>query len=217
MSPGGRHAFVLGLILGTHVFLAYFFEHSVLTFRSNTHPQDLPDLSVTFIQGPRQLTLRSKNGRRTSKALRASSNTLSLPSQEVPPLRADDQSSPSSITDWHSEAHAAADNTLEHEQQQARERAFARTPAGSNVADSPGVFGSEQQNHRTGKVEDGTRVWVTDNCYFEVPRGGPPPRMAGEFHLLTRICKPPSTGGGDKMFEEMKPDSLKTLPILPSH
>jgi hypothetical protein len=73
------------------------------------------------------------------------------------------------------------------------------------LPDKPGVFGSEQQNHRAGQVEDGQRFWVTDGCYFDIPRGSPPPRMAGEFHLLTPTCQPPATGGGDKMFQHLKP------------
>jgi hypothetical protein len=53
------------------------------------------------------------------------------------------------------------------------------------------------------------RYWVTENCYFDIPRGFPPPPIPGEFHLLTPQCKPPPTGGGDNMFDVATPDYLR--------
>src|SRR6185312_3755911 len=109
-------------------------------------------------------------------------------------------------------AQAAATDILERERQKSTKRPLSHPTPAPDAPQAPGVFGSAQDNHRAGQVEDGQRFWVTDDCYFEIPRGAPPPRMAGEFHLLTRTCKPPQTGGGDRMFEALKPDSLKQLP-----
>jgi hypothetical protein len=79
----------------------------------------------------------------------------------------------------------------------------------------PGIFGSEAANRRAGTVEqfdDGAeRYWVSDNCYFDADRRPPPIAFAGQVRLMTRSCKPPPTGGGDRMFEQLTPDYLKGL------
>jgi hypothetical protein len=131
----------------------------------------------------------------------------------IPPdIRPISSDSAPTITDWSSAAHAAAADTLERERQGSPTSPFTHTPREPDPPGKPGIFGSEQLNHRAGQVDGGTRFWVNDNCYFDVPTGSPPPRMAGEFHLLTRVCNPPPTGGGDKMFEDLKPDAMKKLP-----
>jgi hypothetical protein len=117
------------------------------------------------------------------------------------------------ITDWDAAAQGAADEVLRQERERAARRSFEHTFAKPGSADKPGVFGSQKQNDRAGLVEEGERFWVNHDCYFDIPRGAPPPRIAGEYHLLTRTCKPPPTGGGERMFENLTPDYLKKLPV----
>jgi hypothetical protein len=136
---------------------------------------------------------------------------------QIPPIEADSQPITPGITDWNAEASAAAADVLERARRKAGENHFDHVPNATNAAGNSGVFGSEEQNHRAGMVEGGSRFWVTDNCYYDFPRGlPPPPRMTGEFHLMTPTCKPPPTGGGGKMFDDLKPEALRTPPMAPA-
>lgn len=129
---------------------------------------------------------------------------------QIAPIEVEPEPITPGTTDWRSEASAAAAEALE------RARRLGRAPNASDATSKPGVFGSQQQNHRAGQVEGGSRFWVTDNCYYDFPRGlPPPPRLAGEFHLMTPTCKPPPTGGGDKMFDDLKPQYLRAPPAAP--
>jgi len=215
MSPGRGRLLAFGLVLGAHVLLAYILDQGVLTSESKARPDDVVPISLTFIEERAQLSSPP------AKTTRAPAPTAAPPAKardlnrlEVPPIRFEEEPG-SSITDWSAEAHAAAADTLEQERQKSRRRSFTDTPTAPLAPDSPSIFGSQQQNRRAGQVEGGTRFWVTDNCYYDVPRGTPPPRMAGEFHLLTPTCKPAPTGGGERMFEHLKPESLKSLPKKP--
>ena len=116
------------------------------------------------------------------------------------------------ITDWGWEARAAVQETLRHETAKSRQRAFAHRFPAPAAPDTGGVFGSEKENRRAGRVEDGEIFWVTDDCYFDFPRARPLPHAAGEFHLLTPLCKPAPQGGGSHMFEELTPDYLRRAP-----
>jgi hypothetical protein len=125
--------------------------------------------------------------------------------KEVAPITIDAEPTHQGPIDWSSEARTAAADLV------ARTGAKATGNGTDQMAGNAGVFGSGAKNHRAGMVEGGTRYWVTDNCYYDFPRGLPPPaRLAGEFHLLTRTCKHPPTGGGANMFDALKPESLRT-------
>ena len=213
MPAGRRRPLVFGLIIGGHVLVAYVLEDSVLTSISTRRPDGVAPLSVTLLEDrPQPTTERAQRSRRPNALLFSPPKAPEINLPEVPHLQFDAESPNSDSTDWRSEAHAAATDIFEREQQKSRRRSFTHTPAGPAPPGDSGVFGLEEQNYRAGRVEGGTRFWVTDNCYLDFPRGSPPPRMAGEFHLLTPTCKPPPSGGGDKLFENLKPDSLKVLP-----
>lgn len=209
MSPDGRRLIVCALIIGVHALLAY-----VLLQESATRTSRTP--------APHYLAVEPISAPSMEKAQPAHHESLPhdalrpAPMREVTPLQiAPIEVEPEPIapgtTDWRSEASAAAAEVLE------RARRSGHAPDASGAASKPGVFGSQEQNHRAGRVEGGSRFWVTDNCYYDFPRGlPPPPRLAGEFHLMTPTCKPPPTGGGDKMFEDLKPESLRTPPGAPA-
>jgi hypothetical protein len=212
MPPSRRRPLAFGLIVGGHVLVAYVLEHSVLTSISTRQPDGLAPMSGALLEDRPQPTTERAQGRRRATMMFFPPKAPKINLPEVPHLQFDAESPNSDSIDWRSEAHAAATDIYDREQQKSRVRSFTHTPAAPNAPGDSGVFGLEEQNHRAGRVEGGTRFWVTDNCYLDFPRGSPPPRMAGEFHLLTPTCKPPPTGGGDKLFENLKPDSLKVLP-----
>jgi hypothetical protein len=168
-------------------------------------------IEITFIREPEDLkqSTTRKTARNEVGALRRRPTHTVTPStpMESAPSHIDEPRK-NAITDWEAAAQDAADTILQRERQKAQRRSFLHEfPSAS--PEKPGIFGSQKENQRKGLVEDGTRFWVTDNCYFDVPRGTPPPRLAGEFHLLTPTCKPPPTGGGDHMLEDMMPDYLR--------
>lgn len=211
MSSGRPRTLVLGLILGAHIILFYILERSVLAPRSQSTPGDTPPITLTFIEVPSPIRAPSPIPTFSpSPPLRLNIPKATPPDVPTPSL--DDNSITPSLTDWDTEAHLAAADTLERERQKSAKDPFAHPTPAPDTPHQPGAFGSAQENHRAGQVEGGQRFWVTDDCYFDIPRGTPPPRMAGEFHLLTRTCKPPPTGGGDRMFEHLKPDSSKQPP-----
>jgi hypothetical protein len=134
----------------------------------------------------------------------------SAPLASAPP--ADVQPPANAITDWAAAAQAGADDFLRQERDKAGRRSFEHEFPVPAPAPKPGVFGSDEENHRAGRVEDGTRFWVSDNCYFDVPRGPPPPPLVGQHQMpLLPTCKPPPTGGGERMFEDL----LKKPPAPP--
>lgn len=114
-----------------------------------------------------------------------------------------------SITDWESQAQAAAEEVLREEREKEKQRTFSHTFPATPAHGNGGVFGSEKENRRAGLVEGGEDFWVTDNCYFDFPRLPPLPHAAGEFHLLTPVCKPPPTGGGGNMFQALRPEYMQ--------
>jgi hypothetical protein len=202
VSAGRRGPLVFGLILGGHVLVVLILEHSVLTSRSRMRPLGVAPMSAILMEDRRQLTTQPAEGARTPNALLFTPKAPQMELPEAPHPQFENEPTVSSPIDWSSAAHAAATDLSEREQQKSGRRSFTHTPA---APDSPGVFGSEKANHRAGAAEGGTQFWVTDNCYFDIPRGSPSPRFAGEFHLLTPTCKPPPTGGGTRMFEHLKP------------
>jgi len=129
------------------------------------------------------------------------------------PTPTDDR--PNAITDWDAAARRASDDVLREERERAERRSFNHAYPTPVLPQQPGIFGSEAANHRAGLVEGGgTQFWVTDNCYFDIPRGVPPPPMPGNLRMPTLpICKPPPTGGGENMFQNMTPDYLMKSPV----
>lgn len=211
MSPGRPRPLVLGLILGAHIILFHILERSVLTTSPQSTPDDTPFIALTFTEIPSPVRAPSQIPTFRPRLPQRLNTPKAIP-PDVPTPSLDENSITPSLTDWSTEAHLAASDTLERERQKVAKHSFAHPTTAPDTPHQAGAFGSSQENHRAGQVEEGQRFWVTDNCYFDIPRGTPPPRMAGEFHLLTRTCKPPPTGGGDRMFEHLKPDSAKQLP-----
>jgi len=119
------------------------------------------------------------------------------PPPEGVPTPTDDR--PNVITDWGAAARPASDDVLREEREQAERRSFKHVYPTPALPEQPGIFGSEEANHRADRVEGGgTQFWVTDNCYFDIPRGVPPPPVSGNLRMPTPpTCKPPPTGGGE--------------------
>ena len=114
------------------------------------------------------------------------------------------------ITDWESEARSAAADTMGRLTEAGLERLLSHRVLTPGTPGAQGVFGSEEENRRSGMVRDGEFFWVTDDCYFDLPRGAQTPPAGREPRLPT--CKPPPTGGGARMFDTLTPDYLKGLP-----
>jgi hypothetical protein len=134
--------------------------------------------------------------------------TLSRPVQSPEPQK--DESPRGAITDWEALAHDAADAILKHAGEAAQRRSFVHEFAPPPDPEKPGIFGSEKENHRAGRVDgDGTLFWTSDNCYEEIPRLQPLLRYAGEFHLVVPTCKSPPTGGGTHMLDDLTPEALR--------
>ena len=207
MSPGGRRLIVCALIIGVHALLAY-----VLLRESATRMLRTPASHYLAVEAISAASMEKvqppHDDRQLHDALRPAPIRYATPLQ-IAPIEVESEPITPSATDWRSEASAAAAAVLE------RARRLGHVATAPDTASKPGAFGSQEQNHRAGRVEGGSRFWVTDNCYYDFPRGLPPrPRMAGEFHLMTPTCKPSPTGGGGSMFEDLKPQSLRT-PLAP--
>jgi hypothetical protein len=213
MSPGSRRCTVFGMILGAHVLLGYVLERgAVRRDRAEANARAVAPMFLSFIEKRVQRDPPPFNSGLTPEIPRP----LQAPNVSplmLPPMQFDPEPTTPGLTDWDAAAHDAIAHMLDRAQRKPGERRSGRGPELTD--DKPGVFGSAKENHHAGTVEDGTRFWVTDNCYYDFPRGFPPSRMAGEFHLRTRTCKPPPTGGGEHMFEELKPESLRTPPKIP--
>ncbi len=133
----------------------------------------------------------------------------SVPAEEALPPTPDRPAH--AITDWAAAAQSAAGEVLERNQENAQRRSFEHAFPAPLPPRKPGIFGSQEENHRAGRVEGGGTVyWVSDHCYFEVSRE---PVFPGEFRMpMVPTCKPPPTGGGNRMLEDLMPDYLKPLP-----
>jgi len=215
MLRGGSRVIFLSLILGIHVLLAWvLLRETAFRLLRPLAPQSLvvEAISASVIdkaRPPPDATL-------LHEAPRPPPLREVIPLQ-IAPFEVESQPITPATTDWSSEASAAAADVLERARRKAAENHSGHAPDATDASGKSGVFGSEEQNHRAGTVEGGSRFWVTDNCYYDFPRGLPPPsRLAGEFHLLTRICKPTPTGGGGKMFDDLKPQYLRPSPPAPA-
>ena len=207
----------LAAVTAAHLFAIVWIDQS-LRARKTTSGKESPTLVVFFLntrpdeKRPADTRQRTAVSRRVPPQQRQDNQ----PPQPAPPL---DKSSPSNaITDWAQAASDAATAYGERERAKAQLRAFDHRFAEPVEPEKRTVFGSEKRNARAGTVEPGTdnseRHWLTDNCYVEFKRGAPPPpRIAGDIKVSNPLrCKPPPTGGGEHMFDELKPDYLKRLP-----
>lgn len=132
------------------------------------------------------------------------------PIEVAPPEPEVSEEPTNAITDWNAAAHDAAEGLLRREREKAAQHPFDHVFPAPAPPQAPGMFGSLRENHRAGRVEDGQRYWVSDNCYFDAPRGPPPPPLVGEVQPPpVPHCKPPPTGGGERMFDEFKPGYLQ--------
>ena len=200
-----RHA-VFVVVVAAHALVIYVIERCLAPPRTRT-PTESPAMVVTFLQELRLPPSPDSAQPAPRAALGEPANDIQ-PTPDQPP-----QEQPTNaITDWSAQARAAAAETLRRQREQKEQRAFLHSFAEPVAPVNPGIFGSESANRRSGLVEGGERFWVSDNCYFDFPRHPPLPHAAGEFHLLTRECKPPPTGGGSELFKDLSPDYLKASP-----
>jgi hypothetical protein len=215
MSRGGRRMLVLPLLLGLHALLAYVLLRETATRKSRPPASQslvVEAISASLLERAQPFPADSPLHEALRPAPIRDAKTL-----QIAPLEFESQPITPATPDWSSEASAAAAAVIERARN-AGAKHFGPVSDPTGASGEPGAFGSEEQNHRAGRVEGGSRFWVTDNCYYDFPRGLPPPaRMAGEFHLMTPTCKPPPTGGGGKMFEALKPENLRTPPPAPGH
>jgi len=148
-----------------------------------------------------QRTLRASHGAASATRVRPPEGA---PSPTEPPVN--------EITDWGAAAQDAAEDVLKRERVEGGRRAFGHVFPAPAVPVKPGVFGSDSENHRAGRVDDDGQVfWISDNCYYEFPRGGPPFPLEFRRPRLP-ACKPPPTGGGSNLFEDLTPPYLKRPP-----
>ncbi len=208
MSLGERRVVVFALILAAHGLLGWVLQQGGARIaRTNNSDRTFePASAVIFERTPPVLPpFPNKSFGDQLPSLMRRHDPIAI---QVEPITIDAEPTHHGPIDWSSEARAAARDIV----------AGIKSAKGSGtdqVAGKAGVFGSQAENHRAGMVEGGSRYWVTDDCYYDFPRGLPPPaRLAGEFHLLTRTCKHPPTGGGAEMFDALKPESLRA-PIAP--
>ncbi len=218
-GPSAQRWMVCALAALGHLGVLLVLSHG-LHFRESTSADWSMEVVSIEMPKPPEVSAKPPDPKRKYPALahqpRSERPALSLPPPSSSAPQADDQPRNASI-DWDAQAHDATDATLKRAQEAAGRRSFVHEFAAPATPEKPGIFGSEQENHRAGRVEGGGTVfWVTDNCYFEIPRGPPPMRMAGEFHLLTPTCKPPPTGGGEQLFKDLTPESLRKLPAPPA-
>lgn len=208
MRASATRSVALGAIILSHVVAIGILELSLAPPRAVRRPE-IPPLMITFVEETAPKPLRGE-----------ASSRPPLEKQEKIPVEAptipSNGDATGAITDWQSEASAAARDAVRREEQTGSQRKFSyrfAVPAAPNV---PGVFGLEKENRRAGVVEGGEIFWVTDDCYYDFPRAAPLTHAAGEFQLTTPVCKPPPTGGGAEMFKDLTPEYLKSEPVMQS-
>jgi len=204
------------VVMATHVLAVFLIDQTLRVRKRSARPEPTP-LTILFLSRPQP----------KEETPRVENQQTRVARPVVPPARGETQpsESPSSssvpiesraITDWAEEAHSVANDLAERERARAALRSFQHEFAERPKPEPPGVFGSEKQNHRAGLVELGEgnseRHWVTDNCYFEFDRSAPrAPNLPGA-RVNPLKCKPPPTGGGEHMFDQLKPGYLKNPP-----
>jgi hypothetical protein len=202
MRASATRSVALGAIILSHVVAIGTLELSLAPPRT-VGPTEIPPLMITFVEETAPKRLRGEVSSRPS-----------LEKQEKIPIEAPTIPSygdaTGAITDWQSEASAAARDAVRRETDAGPQRKFSYKFPVPAAPDAAGVFGLEKKNRRAGLVEGGEIFWVTDDCYYDFPRAAPLTHAAGEFQLLTPVCKPPPTGGGADMFKDMTPEYLKS-------
>jgi hypothetical protein len=194
----------LGANVLAHVAAVWIFELCPVPAGTVPRPE-VPPTSVTFVQEsvPQPPLLETARRRTTDESKKIA---------VAAPRMRDHAETTVGITDWESEARSAAADTMGRLTEAGAERLLSHRVPTPGTPDAQGVFGSEEENRRSGMVRDGEFFWVTDECYFDLPRGAQTPPPGREPRLPTRTCKPPPTGGGARMFDTLTPDYLKVLP-----
>jgi hypothetical protein len=208
MRASVTRSVALGAIILSHVFAIGMLELCLAPPRT-ARRTEIPPLMITFVEETAPERLRGEASPRPR-----------LEKQENTPLVAptihSNGDATGAITDWQSEASAAARDAVRRETEAGAQREFSHRFPVPAAPDAAGVFGLEKKNRRAGLVEGGENFWVTDDCYYDFPRTAPLTHAAGEFQLLTPVCKPPPTGGGADMFKDVTPGYLKREPVLQS-
>jgi hypothetical protein len=210
MSASSRQWIVCAGVVAGHLGVLLLFSHTRPLYKGS--PSDW-SMEVILIPHPEDQEKsppphpvpRARHLERRATPAPASAPVV-LPSETAP--QPSDESRPSAITDWSASTHGAVDDALRREREKADRGSFDHAFPTPPPADKPGVFGSEKENRRAGRIEaDGSTFWIRDNCYFEVARG---PKFPGELQMpMVPICKPPPTGGGEHMFDHLAPNYLK--------
>jgi hypothetical protein len=202
--PLMRRVLTLVGIVVAHLIAVYFLDRT-LRKGSLTLGQAVTPMVIYFIERRRPAPEIEPAPERTRRTFET------VPPKAVQPETARPiEPESNAITDWYGEAEAAVGAVQEREKARAALRSFKHEFAEPPPPTKPGVFGSEARNKRAGTVENGgTRFWVTDNCYFDFDRSPPPAHLAADVRMKTRTCKPPPTGGGSHMFDELAPSYLR--------
>jgi hypothetical protein len=193
-------------ILVSHAALVWVLERSLFVHAPQTSGQAAA-LTVTLVEEPRP----APEPDSAWPGWRPAAVERVRPILPVPVMPSREEGS-GAITDWGSEAEAAAADVVRQERERAAVHPFTHVTPAPAARESPGIFGSQSENQRSGRVDGGASFWVSDNCYYEFPRMKPESHPAGEFHLLTPVCKPAPTGGGGELFRSLTPDYLKRPP-----
>ena len=207
------------------VFLLVFLSHCALIFvigRSNTTQQSVTPtlhepLFIYFLD-----SIKVKPGADVVKEPAPSKPRTHLrrpstgpPTNSPTPTDADATSS-NAITDWYAQAHSVAEDTLDNDRSKGAKRTFAHKMPSAQEREPTSIF-DPLPVRRAGTWDGPNRFYITDNCYYEFDRGPRPPPTLLDNRLQTPVCKPPPKGGGDKMFKDLTPDYLKTLPEPKKH
>jgi hypothetical protein len=208
----------LAAVTAVHLFAIVWIDQT-LRARKATSGKEPPPLIVFFLNTRPDEKKRPADPQQKTAVVRRVGPQRLQESQPAQPERLLNAPSPSNaITDWAQAARDAATAYEQRERAKAQLRSFDHRFSEPAEPEKPGVFGSQKRNARAGTVEPGVdnseRHWVTDDCYVEFKRGAPPPPpIAGDIKVSNPLrCKPPPTGGGEHMFDELKPDYQKRLP-----
>jgi len=212
----------LAAVTAAHLFAIVWIDQITRT-RKSAAREEPPPLVVFFLNARRE---DKQTDPLASTPAESPSPAISMEPRQrqeaKPPEPSPPTAQPSTaITDWAEQARAAAEDHLKRERAKSQLRAFSHDFAQPEEPEKSGVFGLQKRNRHAGMIEPGwggtERHWVTDNCYFEFPRGAPPPPpMAGDIKMNGLRCKPDPTGGGEHMFDHLKPEYLKPPPPKPA-
>jgi hypothetical protein len=205
----------LAAVTAAHLLAIVWIDQTLRTRKSG--PRREPPPLIVFFLNARE---KEKPPEPLPQIPRAPRTTSEQPKAlEVPPPENIPAEKPSTaITDWAEAARSTARDFAARERAKSELRSFDHKFKEPEEEEKPGIFGSEKRNHRAGLVEQGEgnseRHWISDNCYMDFTRDPPPPPNQPGARTNPVKCKPPPTGGGDHMFDALKPEYLKRLPKL---